>query len=116
MYGALPPDAFTVATPLLPPLHDTFCFVILQDTFSVCADTVPLHTLVQPFTSVTVTVYEPEHNPVAVLPVCPLLHKYVNGAEPPDVVAVAVPLQLPQSAGVVDETLHDNVLVEPTVD
>ena len=47
---------------------------------------------VQPFASVTVTVYVPWSKPVIVCVVCPPgLHKKVYGGVPPDGFAVAVP-------------------------
>lgn len=57
--------------------------------------------VMQPFASVTVTVYEPASKAEAVVPVPPLgAHEYEYGAVPPEAVTVAVPLGLPQVAGV----------------
>ena len=58
-----------------------------------------------PIISVTVQVYVPAGNAVAVAEVCPPgIHKYVNPPLPPDGVAVAVPSLLSQDALVPDVT------------
>ena len=56
MYGALPPVGFTVAVPVLPPLHKT----AVEDEVSVAATftvTVTVAVPVQPLAFVPVTVY-----------------------------------------------------------
>jgi hypothetical protein len=70
--GAVPPTTTTVAEPLLPPKQETF---VVAETE---ADGPPEFTMVavavveQPCASVTVTVYGPASNPVAVAPVPPV--------------------------------------------
>jgi len=55
-----------------------------------------------PQVAVTVTVYVPGHNPVAVEEVCigMVFHEYVNGPVPDVTVTVAVPLQAEHVEGV----------------
>ena len=71
VYPEVPPDAEAEAAPVLPPLQLTF--VVFTETAStegcdIVVDAVPVH----PLLSVTVTVYVPAVNPVAVAEVAPV--------------------------------------------
>src|SRR5690606_39637246 len=94
-YGAVPPDTVTIASPSFPSKQDTFttlanAIVASKTKGSV---TVTFVVVVQLLASVTVTVYVPASNPVAVAVVCAVasFHKYEYGAVPPDTVTVASP-------------------------
>mgnify|MGYP006961380426 CR=1 FL=1 len=90
----MPPDAVTVAVPLLPPLQLTLvCDVVA--VIAVGWVIVTLRTTVQLLASRTVTVYVPAVNPLIEAVVWPELHAYVNVPVPPDAVTVAVPLLPP---------------------
>ena len=55
MYGAVPPDATTVAVALLPPLQLTLVWLVTHFTSSVIGSIFTTHVLVHPLPSVTVT-------------------------------------------------------------
>lgn len=69
-----------------------------------------LDVVVQPFSSVTVTEYIPDVNPLMLEVVAPLLHKYVYPEVPPDAVTLAVPLLPPKQLTLVVLPLADNAL------
>jgi hypothetical protein len=70
----------------------------------------------QPFASVTVTLYVPAPSAVIELPVLPLLHAYVYGAVPPvTLLTVTRPFVKPQVALVADSVAEDGPVVFETV-
>ncbi len=95
MYGVVPPVAVTVAEPLFPPLQVMLFCPEIKAVKAVGCVIVTLVVRVQPFASVTVTVYVPAVNPVAVAAVCPPVQAYVYGAVPPLAVTVAAPVLAP---------------------
>ena len=58
--GAVPPDPLAVADPLLPPLQLMFVFTTVEAITGEVIFTSTLSVAVQPFASVTITVYVPE--------------------------------------------------------
>lgn len=66
LYGVVPPAPVAVASPEQTPLHKIFT-TLPMDTLRVLLFTVTEIVLVHPLLSVTVTVYVPPPNPVAVL-------------------------------------------------
>ena len=98
MYGASPPPALTLALPVLLHAIELLIKVVLAVTGVGCV-VMNEAVVVHPLLSVTLTVYVPADNPVAVILVCPLgFHKYVYGAVPPLAAAVAVPVLPPLHA------------------
>ena len=75
VYGLLPPIAVIVAEPVLPPLHNMFIAVVEVDIPEEGWVIVTVFVFVQPFTSVTVTVFTPEVCPLITEVVCALDHK-----------------------------------------
>ena len=70
-YGAVPPVAFTVAEPLLPPVHDTSCWALITAESAAAGPAIVADVeVVQPFASVIVQVWVPASNALAVYPVC----------------------------------------------
>ena len=89
--------------PVLPPLHFTLVTELIETVSPPVLLTMAVAVTVHAFASVTVTVYDPALKPVAVALVCPPgAHAYVYGVVPPPAVAVALPLLLPQEAGIVE--------------
>lgn len=84
-----------VALPLLPLKQDGLVDDILLERAAGSVMVIAVEAT-HPFTSVAVTVYEPAARLVAVGVVCPLLHRYWNGAVPPVTFIVAVPLFPPK--------------------
>ena len=98
MYAPVPPVALTVADPLAPPLQLTLvCAPALATSglagWLIVNDLVVWHALL----SVTVTVYVPADNPVAVAVVCigVVFQEYEYVGVPPVGATVAVPLAPP---------------------
>lgn len=71
VYGAVPPEATTVALPVHNPLHKTFTCDPVVVNAGGCV-IVNDRVVVQPFASVMVHVYVPAHLPVVVADVPPL--------------------------------------------
>lgn len=100
-YGAVPPEAVTVAEPLLPPKQRMFAELVIVAPGPPVFATFAVAVVVHPLASVIVTVYDPAISPVAVAAVPPAgVHEYEYGAVPPEAVTVAEPFGLPQVAGV----------------
>jgi hypothetical protein len=72
VYVPDPPVAVTVAEPLLPPLQLTFVCAEIVAVGEPAFVMVTVRVMLQPFASVTVTVYEPAPRPVAVAFVPPV--------------------------------------------
>lgn len=92
MKPGVPPETFTIATPLLAPLQTT-----LDCTEAVAVPPVVLPTtaravVVQPLASLTVTVYVAAINPEMVCPAALLLQLYVRAPVPPAAITLACPL------------------------
>ena len=103
MYGPVPPEALTVAEPLLPAKQETLVVAVITAVGEPAFVTVTEAFPVQPFASVNTTVYVPARRPVAVAAVPPDGdHAYVYGATPPLTTTFAEPLALPHVAGVND--------------
>jgi hypothetical protein len=98
VYGKIPPVPETSTCPL-PPLHKIDDAMELEAVKKEGCVKVIESIAVQPFASVTVTVYVPDARFKADAPVAPLFHKYVYGAVPPFGVAVAVPFAFPLQVG-----------------
>jgi hypothetical protein len=94
VYGPTPPEGVTVAVPFgLPQVEGV---VVVDAATGVGCVIVYVRVMVQPFASVTVTVYVPAARPVAEEPVPPLgAHEYVYGAVPPEATTVAEPVVPP---------------------
>ena len=93
----MPPAALTVALPVLLPRQSTL--VCVPTTALKALDGCVIVTValaVQPFASVTTTVYVPAASAVAVASPCPLLQAKVYGAVPPAADAVAPPVDWPK--------------------
>ena len=73
VYGEVPPDTERSAVPL-PPIHVASVAVIIEESGS---GSVKVIILVpgQPLLSVTLIVYVPGYNPIAVEVICPILQK-----------------------------------------
>jgi hypothetical protein len=71
VYGPVPPEAATVAEPLLPPLQRIFVEAVIAAVGDPAFTMVTECVNVQPFASVMVQVYVPAVNPVAVAAVPP---------------------------------------------
>jgi hypothetical protein len=76
----------------------------------------------QPLLSVTTTLYVPAASPLIVAVIAPLLQKYVYPPEPPDAVTVALPLDCPQVALLLEiehvgvpeaDTIAEQLVVQP---
>ena len=91
-YGVVPPVALADALPLLPPLQLTFEVTLALATRGVGCVMVMDEVLVQPFASVTVTVYVPALALLSDAVVSPLDQAYPYGVVPPEAEAVAEPL------------------------
>ena len=91
VYGMVPPVALAVAPPSEKPLQLTLLSTTLAADNAAGSVIVVDELSVQPFASVTVTLYVPATNPVAVAVVCPLFQLYVYGDVPPVCEAVACP-------------------------
>ena len=105
MYDTVPPLTIRLIEPVLLPLQRTL--VAVADALNAVGSvTAALEVLMHPTASVIVTVYVPAHNPVTVDEVAPLLHEYVKGEVPPDIVTSAEPLHTP---------LHDILAVVKAV-
>lgn len=94
MYGETPPLTDKSALPVQEPKQ----LILAGTTEEVIADgseIVTHATLAHPLISVTVTQFEPAHNPVAVAVVSPFPQEYVKGDVPPAMDAVACPLHNP---------------------
>jgi hypothetical protein len=77
VYPGVPPEVVTEAVPVVPPLQSTGVVAVVAVTAVGCVK-VTLAVVLHPFASVTVTVYDPAINPVAVAPVPPEgAHAYV---------------------------------------
>ena len=74
MYGAVPPVAVKLIDPVLFPKHNTFTWVVLSANGACGWVIVTLVCAVQPFASVTVTVYVPTAKLVGSSWVVLLLH------------------------------------------
>ena len=70
VYGAVPPEAVTEATPVQLPLHSTFVCDPVVVKAGGCV-MLKVRVVVHPFASVTVTVYVPAQRPVVDEPVPP---------------------------------------------
>ena len=95
MYGDVPPDADAVAPPSNRPLQVTLESTCEAATKTVGSVTVDELVEVQPFASVTVTVYVPAATPVIDAVVAVFDHAYVYGDVPPVADAVAPPSDNP---------------------
>jgi hypothetical protein len=81
VYGDVPPAAEANALPLLSP-HDVLVSVI-ETVGTDVVEIVLLLLVLQPFASVTVTMYVPAATLDKDVPVLPVFHKYVYGDVPP---------------------------------
>jgi hypothetical protein len=92
VYGDVPPLGDAVAVPSDPPLHEAFV-ADAETERAGGAVRVNVLDVMQPKTSVTVTVYVPPHRLPTCAVVAPVFHEYVNGAAP-----AATTLILPSQA------------------
>jgi hypothetical protein len=103
VYGAVPPVGVIVAVPLFAPKQVMFVEEIVAASTAgsvTVKDCVP----VQPFASVTVSVYVPAQRPVAVAEVPPDgAQLYVYAGVPPITVEVMLPLHTPKQETFVTE-------------
>ena len=103
----MPPFAVTVAEPLLPLLQLTLFWAVMAAEMALAGSViVTVSESVQPLASVAVKVYVPAGNPVAVMPVAPLLQLYITAPVPPVELAVAEPLEPPKQETLVEEAME----------
>jgi hypothetical protein len=96
VYTPVPPEAVTDATPVHPPLHNTLVCVCVAVITGGCVMLNVCVAVQLPGFDVTVTVYSPAHNPVALDAVPPLgAHAYVYEPGPPIAVTDAAPVHCP---------------------
>lgn len=96
VYDPGPPEAVTEAAPVQAPLHNTFVCVPVVVSAGGCVMLYVCVAVQPPGLDVTVTVYTPAHNPVAVAAVPPDgAHAYVYAPGPPVAVTEATPLHKP---------------------
>ena len=96
MYGAVPPVAVRLIEPVLFPKHNTFTWVLLNVNPACGWVIVTVVWAIQPFASVTVTVYVPAAKFVGSSCVVLLLQAYVYGAVPPVTVRLIEPVLFPK--------------------
>jgi hypothetical protein len=100
VYGPVPPEALTVAEPLLPPKQRIFAEAVMVAVGEPAFVIVMVRVIVHPFASVTTTTYAPAASPVGFDPLPEGDHEYEYGPTPPLTVIDAEPLLFPHVAGV----------------
>ena len=87
--------ADTLADPFALPLQSTLLFIVVDDVNTVGSVTVDVAVVVQPFASVTVTVYVPATKLLFVAVVAEFDHTYVYAGVPPVADATSSPFDPP---------------------